>query len=84
MSNKTTIISWNINSIGRRYDELKQLAETYNPDYICLQKVRNKSYLDKFTIPGYHGLFTFDDYGSMSGVMLYARTKDGKIGRAHV
>lgn len=39
MSNKTTIISWNINSIGRRYDELKQLAETYNPDYICLQKV---------------------------------------------
>lgn len=77
MSNKTTIISWNINSIGRRYDELKQLAETYNPDYICLQKVRNKSYLDKFTIPGYHGLFTFDDYGSMSGVMLYARTKDG-------
>lgn len=77
MSDKTTIISWNINSIGRRYDELKQLAETYNPDYICLQKVRNKSYLDKFTIPGHHGLFTFDDYGSMSGVVLYARTKDG-------
>ena len=77
MSNKTTIISWNINSIGRRYDELKQLAEAYNPDYICLQKVRNKTSLDKFTIPGYHSLFTFDDYGSMSGVMIYTRIKEG-------
>lgn len=78
MSNKTTIISWNINSIGKHYHELKQLAETYNPEYICLQKVRNKiADLDKFTIPGYHGLFTSDDYGSMSGVMLYAKIKDG-------
>lgn len=77
MSDRTTIISWNINSIGRRFGELKQLAETYNPDYICLQKVRNKTSLDKFTIPGYHPLFTFDDYGSMSGVMLYTRIIDG-------
>lgn len=77
MSNKTTIISWNINSIGRRYGELKQLVEAYNPDYICLQKVRNKTSLDKFTIPGYHSLFIFDDYGSMSGVMIYTRVKEG-------
>ena len=77
MSDKTTIISWNINSIGKRFDELKQLVEKYAPDYICLQKVRNKSTLDKFSIPGYHSLFTFDDYGSMSGVMLYTRIIDG-------
>ncbi len=77
MSDKTTIISWNINSIGRRFDELKQLVETYAPDYVCLQKVRNKTALDRFTIPGYHSLFTFDDYGSMSGVMTYTRIIDG-------
>lgn len=77
MSDKTTITSWNINSIGRRFDELKQLVEEYRPDYICLQKVRNKTSLDKFTIPGYHSLFTFDDYGSMSGVMLFTRIIDG-------
>ena len=40
---ETTIISWNINSIGRRFDELKRLVETYNPDFVCLQKVRNKT-----------------------------------------
>lgn len=77
MSESTTIISWNINSIGRRFDELKQLTGTYTPDYICLQKVRNKTSLDKFIIPGYHSLFTYDDYGSMSGVMLYTRIIDG-------
>ena len=77
MSDRITIISWNINSIGKRFDELKQLIETYNPDYICLQKVRNKTSLDKFTLPGYHSLFTFDDYGSMSGVMLYTRIING-------
>lgn len=77
MSDKMTIISWNINSIGRRFDELKQLVEEYRPDFICLQKVRNKTSLDKFTIPGYHSLFTFDDYGSMSGVMLFIRIIDG-------
>lgn len=77
MSDKMTIISWNINSIGRRFDELQQLVEEYRPDYICLQKVRNKTSLDKFTIPGYHSLFTFDDYGAMSGVMLYTKIIDG-------
>lgn len=77
MSDKTTVISWNINSIGKRFDELRQLVEKYAPDYICLQKVRNKSSLDKFSIPGYHSLFTFDDYGSMSGVMLYTKIIDG-------
>lgn len=77
MSDKITIISWNINSIGRHFDELKQLVATYNPDYICLQKVRNKTSLDKFSIPGYHAMFTFDDYGFMSGVVLYTRIIGG-------
>lgn len=77
MSDKITIISWNINSIGRHFDELKQLVDTYSPDYICLQKVRNKTSLDKFSIPGYHAMFTFDDYGFMSGVVLYTRIIDG-------
>ena len=84
MSDKITIINWNINSIGRHFDELKQLVATYNPDYICLQKVRNRTSLDKFSIPGYHAMFTFDDYGFMSGVVLYTRIIDGiePIGKA--
>ena len=75
---ETTIISWNINSIGRRFDELKRLVETYNPDFVCLQKVRNKtSSLGQFMIPRYHVFFNAQDYGDMSGVMLYIRIQEG-------
>lgn len=71
------IISWNINSIGRRFGELKQLVESYAPDYVCLQKVRNNSGREKFSLEGYHSMFTFCDYGDMSGVMVYAKIEDG-------
>ncbi len=68
------IVSWNINSVGRRFDELKQLVELYAPDYVCLQKVRNNSGREKFSIEGYNTMFTVCDYGDMSGVMVYAKT----------
>ncbi len=71
------IISWNINSIGRRFDELKQLVESYDHDYVCLQKVRNNSGREKFSVDGYHPMFTVCDYGDMSGVMTYAKIESG-------
>ncbi len=36
------IVSWNINGLKSRFDELKQLVNSYNPDFVCLQKVRCK------------------------------------------
>lgn len=66
-------ISWNINSLGRRFGELKELVETYNPDFVCLQKVRNNTTREKYILEGYHPLFSFEDYGNWSGVMTYSR-----------
>lgn len=42
------IISWNINGIGKRYDELEELPYRYRPDFICLQKVRCNDGRDEY------------------------------------
>ena len=41
---KTTfkLATWNVNSIRIRLDLLKKLAETEQPDIICLQEVKAK------------------------------------------
>lgn len=70
---KYRFISWNINSIGKRFDEVKELVEAYNPDFMCLQKVRCASAREKYVIDGYKPMFTFDDYGDNSGVMIYGK-----------
>ncbi|MBD5336672.1 MAG: hypothetical protein HDR95_05110 [Bacteroides sp.] len=67
------IISWNINGIKRHYDELKELAMTYSPDFICLQKVRCDNGREEFTIDGYRALYTPIDSVKYSGVMTYAK-----------
>lgn len=67
------IISWNINSLGRRFNELKLLIETYAPDFVCLQKVRCGSVREKHIVDGYRPMFNFDDYGDNSGVMIYGK-----------
>lgn len=66
------IISWNINGLKQRFDELKQLIKDYRPDFVCLQKVRSKE-RDEYQIEGYRQLYNLYDIGNWSGVMVYAR-----------
>lgn len=66
------IISWNINGLKSSYDELKELANTYAPDFICLQKVRCDNGREKYEIDGYRALYSPIDNGKVSGVMTYA------------
>lgn len=65
------IISWNINGIGKRFDELEEQAYRYRPNFICLQKVRCNDGRDDYKIEGYRQLFNLNDYGSWSGVTTY-------------
>lgn len=66
-------ISWNINGLAKRFEEVKQLLYEYAPDFLCLQKVRYNAGRDRFTIDGYHQLFALQDYGDWSGVSIYAK-----------
>lgn len=67
------LISWNINGIKSHYNELKELATQYNPDFICLQKVKSKEGVDPYPIEGYKRLWRPCDYGQYSGVAAYLR-----------
>ena len=67
------LISWNINGIKRHYDELAELAVRYQPDIICLQKVKSKDGIDRFPLDGYRPFWRLIDYGNYSGVATYYR-----------
>ena len=67
------IISWNVNGIGRRYKELIQLAEEYQPDIIFLQKIKNMQGNANFPIEGYRQLWWFGDSAQNSGVATYCK-----------
>lgn len=67
------IISWNINGIKNRFDELQELIAIYNPDVVCLQKVRCNKGREQFTVDGYQALYNPEDSGSWSGVMAYVK-----------
>lgn len=67
------IINWNVNGLASRFTELKQLVDDFTPDFLCLQKVRNNSSREKFDIVGYRQLYTMQDCGKWSGVMIYAK-----------
>ena len=69
-------ISWNINSIGKRFGELKELVETYKPDFMCLQKVRCDSGREKYVIDGYKPMFGIEDYGDNSRVMIFVKVNE--------
>lgn len=66
-------ISWNINGLTKRFEEVKQLLEDYAPDFLCLQKVRSNGDRDRFEIDGYRQLFVQLDCGDWSGVSIYVR-----------
>ncbi|MBD5246563.1 MAG: hypothetical protein HDS54_00140 [Barnesiella sp.] len=67
------IISWNINGLRSGFAELKELAKTYSPDFICLQKVRCDNDREQYEIDGYRALYAPIDCGNNSGVMTYAK-----------
>ena len=67
------IISWNINSIARRFDEVKAPTKQYSPDFLCLQKVRCNRGRERFIVDGYDQLCDEQDYGDWSGVTVYVR-----------
>ena len=71
------IISWNINGLRSSYDELRELAKTYSPDFICLQKVRCDNERDQYVIEGYSALYSPIDNGKNSGVMTYVKIPAG-------
>lgn len=67
------IISWNINSIAKRFDEVKELIARYSPDFLCLQKVRCNRNRVRYCIDGYALLSDVQDFGGWSGVLVYAK-----------
>lgn len=71
------LISWNVNGLARRYDEVKELIAAYAPDFLCLQKVRSKEDSGRFTVDGYRQLFAPVDFGDWSGVSTYVRIDSG-------
>lgn len=66
-------ISWNINGLAKRFEEVRQLLDDYSPDFLCLQKVRCNPSRDHFEIEGYRQLIAPQDFGDWSGVSIYAR-----------
>lgn len=66
-------ISWNINGLVKRFEEVNQLLREYAPDFLCLQKVRSNADRDRFAVDGYRQLFAPVDCADWSGVTVYAR-----------
>lgn len=66
-------ISWNINELAKRFEEVNQLLREYAPDFLCLQKVRSSELRDRFAVDGYRQLFAPVDCADWSGVTVYAR-----------
>ena len=70
-------ISWNINGIARRFDEVKRLAADYSPDFLCLQKVRSHEDCYSLAVDGYRLLLAPLDRGDWSGVAVYVSQDSG-------
>ena len=70
------IISWNINGIKAHFDALKDLITRYEPDIVCLQKVKSTQGIEAFLIEGYD-TFDISTYRSQYyGVGTYYRNID--------
>lgn len=66
-------ISWNINGLTKRFEEVRQLLDKYAPDFLCLQKVRSNADRNRFEIDSYRQLYEPQDRGDWSGVSIYAK-----------
>ncbi len=73
------IISWNINGIKAHFDALLQLVNSYEPDILCLQKVKSLKGIGSFPIEGYKA-FDIPSYRSQYyGVGTYYRNIDNPL-----
>lgn len=70
------IISWGINGLGRNFATIQQLAVKFEPDFICLQKVRCDRTREKYELEDYNSHYKPEDYGRDSGVMTYAKKQE--------
>lgn len=70
------IISWNINGIKAHFDALQMLVNSYEPDILCLQKMKSSKGIEAFPIKGYK-FFDISMYRSQYyGVGTYYRNID--------
>ncbi len=72
-------ISWNINGLTKRFEEVRQLLDKYAPDFLCLQKVRSNADHNRFEIDSYRQLYAPQDRGDWSGVSIYAKLDSGAM-----
>ncbi len=65
------LISWNIDGLKARFDSLIQLQRTYDPDIICLQKVKDSKKSKELELPGYD---RFTSEAPYAGVATYVKS----------
>lgn len=64
------IVSWNIDGLKARFDYLKQICAEYDPDIICLQKVKDSKCSKEFDLEGYSRIQSSAPY---AGVATYIK-----------
>ena len=71
------VVSWNINSIRIRLEQLKKIVEELNPDIICLQETKCEN--DKFPLASVQELgykyIAHKGQASYNGVAIISRIR---------
>ncbi len=80
---KIRLVTWNINSVRARIDQVGQLMDDYSPHVICFQETKVQDHMfpaNYFTERGYvHHAFAGQK--SYNGVAIMSRIPLGKIGK---
>lgn len=64
------LVSWNIDGLKARFDSLKRLCSEYDPDIICLQKVKDSQCSKGCDLAGYNRIQSSAPY---AGVATYIK-----------
>lgn len=64
------LISWNIDGLKARFDTLKRICLEYDPDIICLQKVKDSKHSKECDLEGYNRVQSSAPY---AGVATYIK-----------
>lgn len=60
------LISWNIDGIKAKFEALKKLVADYDPDILCLQKVKDAKCSKEFDLPHYRRLNSVAAYAGVT------------------